>query len=193
MMRVCGPRHPSISADVPTATMRSFRMATASALGWLRSTVHTLALVIMVSAAGCACAITWPHIRTKTIRTKTKIVTKKEPARERPAGFRAWSEIGNRHSMFKLTLSPMKFCAQHIEELLPIFFPQQLHAIVGQPAFDAIAALDGNAHLAIDGKKSLFLPDGDRHLNARALFHHQRTMGESVRRDRRDHQHFHAG
>ena len=64
--RVCGPCQASISSLEPTATMRSPSIATARAVGWLLSTVQTLALRTMRSAAGCDCA------GRKVARAKTK-------------------------------------------------------------------------------------------------------------------------
>src|SRR5215468_375557 len=55
MTRVCGPLSLSVSAVVPTATMRVPRIASDSAMVKRSSTVTILPLMRMVSA-GCACA-----------------------------------------------------------------------------------------------------------------------------------------
>src|SRR5262245_36955565 len=55
MVRVCGPLSRSVSAAVPTATIRPPRIASDSAMVKRSSTVTILPLVRMVSA-GCACA-----------------------------------------------------------------------------------------------------------------------------------------
>src|SRR2546430_11057986 len=51
-LTVTGVQTCALPISVPVATIRLPMMATASAWGWFLSTVHTLALVMMLSAAG---------------------------------------------------------------------------------------------------------------------------------------------
>src|SRR5581483_1797220 len=87
-----------------------------------------------------------------------------------------------------LSLSPMQFRAQDFEELLPVFFAEQLYTTSTQLAFNAIAALDRDAYLPIRGQEAFFLSYLHIHDNFRSLLHNQRTMRQSMRGDRRHHQ-----
>src|SRR5207302_7371384 len=134
-------------------------MATASARGWLRSTVQTLALVIMVSAAGCSCALPIPQMV-----STTRIV---ERQHAEPLPYRRQQDEWSRGRPANLPLSPMQFGAENVEKLMSVFLAHQFHSILGQFALHPIAAFDGNAHLSIHGQKAFFLSDGNHDSNSR--------------------------